>query len=117
VLITAFLGGCASAPPERITEDAAQSSTQQVSENVAQNTTENDNGAIAATSAPPVVVVELSAADVDPGLVVTCREMLQHASNTITTRCMTRDSWKRYEQLEAQQAREVVRRMQGHPFP
>jgi hypothetical protein len=118
VLAAALLGGCAAAPPEPVSANAAQSATEQISENVAQNATESDDGTIAATSAEAQpVVVELTAADVDPGLVVTCREMLQHASNVITTRCMTADDWKRYEREEARQAAETVRRFQGDPFP
>lgn len=118
VLIAALLGGCASAPSEEISENAAQSAIEQVSESLAQNATASDDAVIAATSADvDPVVVELSAADVDPGLVVTCREMLQHASNVITTRCMTADDWKRYEREEARQAAQTVRRFQGDPFP
>jgi hypothetical protein len=113
VLIAALLGGCATAP---VSEDAAQSASNQISENVAQNATASDAGGITAPSADPVVR-ELGAADVDPGLVVTCREMLQHASNVITTRCMTAADWKRYEKEEARQAAETVRRFQGDPFP
>ncbi|HEY7673263.1 MAG TPA: hypothetical protein VIC71_13695 [Gammaproteobacteria bacterium] len=105
VLTAALLGGCASAP-EQIAASGAQSAP------------EANAAAIAVARADPnPVVVELSAADVDPGLVVTCREMLQHASNVITTRCMTADNWKRYEREEARQAAETVRRMQGHPNP
>jgi hypothetical protein len=115
VLIAALLGGCATAP-EQVSEGAAQSASDQISENVAQNATVSDAGGIAATSEDPTVR-ELSAADVDPGLVVTCRDMLQHASNVITTRCMTADDWKRYEKEEARQAAETVRRFQGDPFP
>ena len=117
VLSAALLGGCASAPGE-IPGSAGQGAPEPISENVAHSATESDAGAIAATSADVAPVVrELTAADVDPGLVVTCREMLQHASNVITTRCMTADDWKRYEREEARQAAETVRRFQGDPFP
>jgi PBP1b-binding outer membrane lipoprotein LpoB len=114
-LIAALLGGCASAP-EQASDSPAASATEQAAETLAQNTTESDATVVAAAGAEPAVR-ELTSADVDPGLVVTCREMLQHASNVITTRCMTADDWKRYEKEEARQAAETVRRFQGDPFP
>jgi len=106
VLIAALLGGCVSAP-EQIADNAAQ----------AQGVT-GPNAAIAAGSAGlEPTVVEIDVRNLDPGLVVACRDMLQTASNTLVTRCMTRDDWKRFEQAEARQAAETVRRMQGDPFP
>ena len=117
VLIAAMLGGCASAP-EQISTSAEQGAPEQISENATEGATEADVGAIAAGSADlEPVVVELDARDHDPGLVVSCRDMLQTASNTLVTRCMTRDDWKRFEEVEARQAQEMVRRMQGDPFP
>jgi len=107
VLIAALLGGCVSAP-EQIADNAAQ----------AQGVTGADEAAIAAGSADlEPIVVDAAALVKDSGVEITCRDMLQTASNTMRTRCMTRDDWKRFEQAEARQAAETVRRMQGDPFP
>ena len=105
VLIAGLLGGCASAP-------------EQITANPAQVATEADEKAIVAEGAAlEPVVLELDVRDLDPGLVVTCRDMLQPNSNTLRMRCMTRDDWKRFEREEARQAEQTVRRMQGDPLP
>lgn len=63
-----------------------------------------------------VVQAQVDAQDVHPGSEVVCKEMLQHASNVITRRCMTRDTWKRYEAAEAQRAQAILRAWQGSPY-
>jgi hypothetical protein len=67
-----------------------------------------------AESVSPELVVD--AQNVHPGSEIKCRDMLQHASNVIRTRCMSVDAWKRYEQMEAQRAQAILRTWQGSAY-
>lgn len=61
-------------------------------------------------------VLTLRADTLDSNSEIVCREMLLHASNVIKKRCMSRDSWKTYDRVEAMRALQIVRRMQGSAY-
>jgi hypothetical protein len=109
-LATAWLAGCASAP-------LAEGPQAQLGF----TTAAGDESAISA-AAPErggdevVIQGEVDAQNVHPGSQVVCKDMLQHASNVIRTRCMTVDAWKRYETAEAQRAQAILRAWQGSPY-
>lgn len=44
---------------------------------------------------------------------VTCRQMLQQASNQIVRRCMTQEDWRLYDRAQEEWARQVLRQMRG----
>jgi hypothetical protein len=97
VLAAALAAGCASAPEELTANATAPASVAPLEE------------------AEPVEVT-LDEISLDPGSVVICREMLKQGSNVITTMCMSRDDWKRYERRMAQDAAEIVRFLQGSAY-
>jgi ABC-type Fe3+-hydroxamate transport system substrate-binding protein len=47
---------------------------------------------------------------------VTCREMLQQASNQIVRRCMTVANWRTYDRAQELWAQQQLRLMQGSPY-
>ena len=47
---------------------------------------------------------------------VTCREMLQPASNQIVRHCMTAKAWRTFERAQEEWARRMVRQMQGSRY-
>lgn len=110
-LAAASLAGCASAPQAENPQAAAQLGfTDAV-------VAEQAAGEAAGTTAENIVIEgQVDAQDVHPGAEVICRDMLQHASNVIRRRCMTRDAWKRYESAEAQRAQAILRSWQGSPY-
>ena len=45
-----------------------------------------------------------------------CRDMFRPNSNVLETRCMSAESWKRWEQIEAQNAAMITRMLQGGKY-
>ena len=109
VLAAALLAGCASAPQ-------AGNPQAQLGFTDAAGAEERGGEAAVAEGADLVVQGEVDAQNVHPGSQVVCKDMLQHASNVIRTRCMTVDAWKRYETAEAQRAQAILRSWQGSPY-
>lgn len=83
-----------------------------------------DNLAETAPAAEPVTIAAVAAAPIgQPTTVdgnalaqrspIICREMLKPNSNVHTNQCMTAADWERWERLEAKNAAELVRMMQG----
>ena len=128
-LAAVVLAGCASAPQGRSLQPAAAGFT---SAPAVEYSDEDSAAAGRAVVAPRteaaeaadtaddggeiVVQGQVDAQDVHPGSQVVCKEMLQHASNVIRTRCLTRDGWKRYERAESQRAQAILRAWQGSPY-
>ena len=96
--------GCASVPAETTANVGAPSV--------------QDGGAATAAvvSKDDPSVVQLEVKPMNPGGVISCREVLQSFSNVIVTRCMSQDDWRRFKSQQAQQAREILRTMQGGAF-
>ena len=111
-LAAVVLAGCASAPQGRqtampgFTPAPAESAAPQ---SAAEARDRQELGEL-------VVQAQVDAQDVHPGSEVICKEMLQHASNVITRRCMTRDAWKRYSAAEARRAQAILRAWQGSAY-
>lgn len=122
-LAAAVLAGCAAAPQGHDLQPVAAGFTSAPAAEYAQEASE-PVAAAQTDAAPPadedgaeiVVQAQVDAQDVHPGSQVVCRDMLQHASNVIRTRCMTRDAWKRYRSAEAQRAQAILRAWQGSPY-
>src|SRR5690606_38377758 len=114
-LAAAVLAGCASAPqatnPEASAPLGFTAGSQAAVEAEGAQRPDQDEAA-----QDLVVQGQVDAQDVHPGSQVVCRDMLQHASNVIRTRCMTRDAWKRYRSAEAQRAQAILRAWQGSPY-
>lgn len=97
VVVAACLAGCASAP-------------------------EQLSASVVPGSATPSAVdgepseVTLEDISLDPGSLVVCRDMLKQGSNVITTTCMSRNDWKRYERRRAEEAAAIVRMLQGGAY-
>jgi len=101
VLLAALAAACASAPPE--TSEVAAAATVPTAD------------ATALTAAATDAVV-LNAEEFDPGSEVVCADMLKTGSNVIVRRCLSRRDWKRFEQMQAQQAQELLRTWQGGAY-
>lgn len=71
------------------------------------------DGAIAAQSETETPVADLQPAD---GAVVTCRELLQPASNTIVKRCASRDDWKTYDRAVELWSQQQLGLWRGSPY-
>lgn len=97
ILTAALVTGCASAPDELTASAQAPRSPDAI---VEAETTE----------------VTLEEITLDPGSVVVCRDMLKQGSNVITTTCMSRNDWKRYERFRAEEAAAIVRTLQGGAY-
>ena len=99
---TLLAAGCASAP-ERAAETALEA--------------EDGTGEVtAAVTEAERSVLDLNEIALDPGQMVSCREMLKPASNVIVTRCMTGDDWKRFKRREELWAQQMLRIMQGGAY-
>ena len=101
VLAALLVAGCASAPE---VADEAPAATPAVAATASSGTVVPDtvidaNELIARTPPRPI-----------------CREVLRPNSNVHETRCMYAEDWKRWEQLEAQNAAQIVRMMQGGAY-
>jgi outer membrane murein-binding lipoprotein Lpp len=133
-LATIVAAGCASAPQPATTSTsvatlpAAGAQTGQEDAGAAAGDAIAAGAAPAATGAVPAEPTTASAAAapavVDanlltqaPGSIVICRDVLITGSNVMTTRCMTRDDWKRFEYIQMIEAQETLRKMQGSAFP
>jgi hypothetical protein len=114
LLASLAVAACASAPqstdgagsaiaPSAATEAQAQVQTQSESESAAAEG--------AAGEVTPNLVVD--ARDPNPSGTVVCRELLREGSNVIIKRCMTLKDWETFERIQAQQAEDFVRRLQG----
>ena len=70
-----------------------------------------ESGAVA----PDLVVDvnQLAARAPDP---VICREVLKRGSNVHAIYCLTRADWRRYRRIEADEAEEFVRALQGGTY-
>lgn len=101
VLLAALAAACASVPPE--TSEVAAAATVPKA------------GATALTAAAADAVV-LNAEEFDPSSEVVCADMLKPGSNVIVRRCMTRRDWKLFEQMQAQQAQQLLRTWQGGAY-
>ena len=70
----------------------------------------------ASAAVTPDLVVDVSdLAARNPPLVI-CRDLLQRNSNVIVRQCMTEAQWKRFKQIEAQEAAAIVRGLQGGAY-
>jgi hypothetical protein len=114
-LTATLLAGCASAPQATNPQAAAPLGFTDAPEAAVAG--EPAPSPVAGETAEGVVVQgQVDAQDVHPGSQVVCKDMLQHASNVIRTRCMTVDAWRRYETAEAQRAQAILRSWQGSPY-
>lgn len=102
----ALLAGCASAPQAENPQAAVQLGFIDAQPAAAEE----------GTAENLVIQGQIDAQNVHPNSEVVCRDMLQHASNTIKTRCMTVAAWKSYQAAEAQRAQAIVRGWQGSPY-
>lgn len=109
-LAAALLAGCATGPRVQ-NPQAGFTNAAAAGQAAAQQAAAEDEAAESL-----VVEGQVDAQDVHPGSEVVCKDMLQHASNVIRTRCMTVDAWKRYEAAEAQRAQAILRSWQGSPY-
>jgi hypothetical protein len=60
-----------------------------------------------------VDVNQLAARAPDP---VICRDVLKQGSNTHVIYCLTRADWRRYKRIEADEAEDFVRALQGGTY-
>ena len=70
----------------------------------------------ASSAVSPDLVVDvnqLAARAPDP---VVCREVLKQGSNTHVIYCLTRADWRRYKRVEADEAEDFVRALQGGTY-
>lgn len=44
---------------------------------------------------------------------ITCRQMLQQASNQLVRRCMSQSDWRVYDRAQEEWARHILRQMRG----
>ena len=78
--------------------------------------TATDAAPQASSAVTPDLVVDVSdLAARNPPLVI-CRDLLQRNSNVILRQCLTEAQWKRFKQLEAQEAAAIVRGLQGGAY-
>ena len=104
-LAAGLLTGCASVPSSEIPAEEPPAAAR------------FDSGELRAESDENLVIEgQVDAQAVFPDSRVVCRDMLQHASNVIRTRCMTVAAWRRYEAAEAQRAQAILRSWQGSPY-
>jgi hypothetical protein len=105
---TLIVAGCASAPgsPESATATPLAADSSVAAELSAVDRREGE-------LVPDATV---DARDPNPGSTVTCREMLKQGSNVIIKQCMTQDDWKTFERLQEQDAKAVLRTLQGGAY-
>lgn len=98
VVVAAFLAAGCTATSGRVDSSAARIDSSRTEE----------------SAAAPLLVVD--AENIPPGSSVKCREGLKPGSNVIVTRCMTENAWARYRKEEAEQARALLRVLQGGAY-
>jgi hypothetical protein len=124
VIATLLATGCASAPQQTAEDGRAETAraeggaaTAAAEPGVSANA--NDvlaNEALANEVLANRVLVVDARETPDPGLNVTCREMLKQGSNVIITQCMSQDDWKKFKRRQARDAAEIVRMLQGSAY-
>jgi outer membrane murein-binding lipoprotein Lpp len=131
-LATIVAAGCASAPQPATTstsvatlpaagaqtgqEDAGAAAGDAIAAGAAATGAVPAEPTTASAAAAPAVV-DANLLTQAPGSIVICRDVLITGSNVMTTRCMTRDDWKRFEYIQMIEAQETLRKMQGSAFP
>jgi hypothetical protein len=93
------VAGCASAP-EGPDETAAAAAVEAPEEGSVTPDLVVDANDLVARTPPPLI----------------CRHSLKQGSNVIVQRCMTAQEWKLFERREAQEARAIVRTLQGGAY-
>jgi hypothetical protein len=101
-----FAAGCAVTPEEAQMDNSAE--TAETTNLVARADAPDGEDAVAAR------VVD--ATEPPPGSEVACRQMLRQGSNVIVRRCMTRDDWQAFRRQQAEEARRIVRMLQGGAY-